>query len=299
MRLRVLQYLIAVCVLVAQCFGQGELHFCLHADPKTFNPLMVDDDASETIRYLTGGVLVRLNRKTQQLEPELATSWKVSKDSRSVTFTLRPGLKFSDGTPFTTDDVAFTSNSLMDPNLHSPTGDAFRSSPGQISVKRLGTSKITITFPGPVIGLDKLFDQVAIMSAHSALKERAVLGPFVLADYRPGSYVLLKRNGNYWKTHSAGPQLPYLDSIYLHIQQNRDLELTRFSRGEIQIINALDGEFFDRLQVQSASEVFDTGPSLDSEVLWFNQAPNTPIASYKVAWFRSTAFRQAVSAAIN
>src|SRR5215472_17553817 len=133
MRLRVLQYLIAVCVLVAQSFDQGELHFCLHADPKTFNPLMVDDDASETIRYLTGGVLVRLNRKSQRLEPELATSWKVSKESRSVTFTLHPGLKFSDGTPFTADDVAFTINSLMDPNLHSPTGDAFRSSPGQIS----------------------------------------------------------------------------------------------------------------------------------------------------------------------
>jgi peptide/nickel transport system substrate-binding protein len=299
MRLRVFQYLIAVCVLVAQSFGQGELHFCLHADPKTFNPLMVDDDASETIRYLTGGVLVRLNRKTQRLEPELATSWKVSKESRSVTFTLHPGLKFSDGTPFTTNDVAFTINSLMDPNLHSPTGDAFRSSPGQISVKRLGTSRIKITFPSPVMGLDKLFDQVAIMSAHSALKERAVLGPFVLADYRPGSYVLLKRNGNYWKTDSAGRQLPYLDSIYLHIQQNRDLELTRFNRGEIQIINALDGEYFDRLQAQSPSEVFDTGPSLDSEVVWFNQASNTPIAGYKVAWFRSTAFRRAVSAAIN
>src|SRR4030095_4195375 len=134
MRLRSLQ-LIAFCVLmVALCFGQGELHFCLHADPKTLNPLTVDDDASETVRYLTGGVLVRLNRKSQQLEPELATAWKLSKDNRTVTFTLRPGVKFSDGTPFTADDVAFTMNSLMDPNLHSPVGDAFRSAPGPIAI---------------------------------------------------------------------------------------------------------------------------------------------------------------------
>ena len=50
----------------------GELRFCLRSEPKTFDPLLVDDDASLSIRYLTGGVLVRANRKTQDLEPELA-----------------------------------------------------------------------------------------------------------------------------------------------------------------------------------------------------------------------------------
>lgn len=299
MRLRSLQLIVFCVLMVVPCFGQGELHFCLHADPKTLNPLTVDDDASETVRYLTGGVLVRLNRKSQQLEPELATAWKLSKDNRTVTFTLRPGVKFSDGTPFTSDDVAFTMNSLMDPNLHSPVGDAFRSGPGPIAIKAVGNGTISITFPAPVSGLDKLFDQVAMMSAHSTLKERAVLGPFVLTDYKPGSYLELRRNANYWKRDSTGRQLPYLEKIYLHIQQNRDVELTRFNRGEIQIINALEGEYYDRLQTQSPAEVFDAGPSLDSEVVWFNQAPNSPIAAYKLAWFRSAAFRQAISTAIN
>ena len=32
----------------------GELHFCLRGEPKTFNPILVDDDASENVRYLTG-----------------------------------------------------------------------------------------------------------------------------------------------------------------------------------------------------------------------------------------------------
>jgi peptide/nickel transport system substrate-binding protein len=40
----------------------SELRFCLRADPKTFNPLLVEDEPSETIRYLTGGVLIRVNR---------------------------------------------------------------------------------------------------------------------------------------------------------------------------------------------------------------------------------------------
>ena len=42
----------------------GELRFCLRSEPKTFNPLLVEDEASETIRYLTGGVLVRVSRAT-------------------------------------------------------------------------------------------------------------------------------------------------------------------------------------------------------------------------------------------
>ncbi|HZD39746.1 MAG TPA: hypothetical protein VE131_03430, partial [Terriglobales bacterium] len=64
----------------------GELRFCLRSEPKTFNPLLVQDDASETIRYLTAGVLIRVNRLTQAVEPELATAWRISKDGRSITF---------------------------------------------------------------------------------------------------------------------------------------------------------------------------------------------------------------------
>ena len=48
--------------------GGGELRFCLHSEPKTFDPVMVADDASDTVRYLTGGVLMRLDRSTQKLE---------------------------------------------------------------------------------------------------------------------------------------------------------------------------------------------------------------------------------------
>src|SRR5437660_3205446 len=79
----------------------GELRFCLHSEPKTFNPLLAEDDPSEAIRYLTGGVLVRLNRQTQQLEPELATAWKISNQGKTIAFHLRSNVRFSDGTPFT------------------------------------------------------------------------------------------------------------------------------------------------------------------------------------------------------
>src|SRR2546430_17217490 len=99
--------LIFVTLLVSSAPAQsgGELRFCLRSEPKTLNPLLMSDDSSETIRYLTGGVLMRVNRLTQELEPELATSWKVADAGKTITFKLRDNLRFSDGTTFSADDV--------------------------------------------------------------------------------------------------------------------------------------------------------------------------------------------------
>ncbi len=286
-------------ILAAAAMAQGELRFCLHSEPKTFDPLKVEDDASAAIRYLSGGVLVRMNRRTQALEPELAQSWKVSKDGKEITFKLRSGLSFSDGTPFSSEDVAFTVRQLMDPALHSPTGDAFRSGPGNVETKIISPTQISITFPAPVAGLDRQFDQVAILSAHSSQKEMAVLGPFMVADYKPGATVLLKPNPNYWKTDALGHKLPYLNVIQLDIQANRDVEMLRFKRGEIDLINSLDSEYFDKLAATSPQLVHDAGPSLDSEQMWFNEVAKAPLPEYKKNWFRSAKFRRAISEAIN
>ena len=277
----------------------GELHFCLHGEPKTFNPVLVDDEASENVRYLTGGVLIRLNRQSQALEPALATSWEISRDRRTITFHLRKDLHFSDGTPFTAEDVAYTMKLLMDPQTHSPTGDAFRSGEGSLEVRTPAADLAVITFPAPIAGLDRLFDQVAILSAHSPKKEMAVLGPFFVSDYKPGSYVLLARNPNYWKRDAQGHVLPYLDSVRLDIQRNRDIELVRFRRGELQLINRLDAEQFERLRHDNPAATRNAGTGLDAEEFWFNESPTAPLSEYKKAWFRMTEFRQAVSMAIN
>ncbi|MGA7378195.1 MAG: ABC transporter substrate-binding protein [Candidatus Sulfotelmatobacter sp.] len=295
--------IIAICLssLATQLVAQngGELRFCLRMEPKTFDPLKVEDEASASIRYLTGGVLVRVNRQTQELEPELAQSWRISKDGRQITFHLRSGISFSDGTPFTAEDVAYTMQQLMDPALHSATGDAFRSGTGNVETKIISPTQVSIIFPAPVAGLDRLFDQVAILSEHSPKKDTAVLGPFMLADYKPGATVLLKRNPNYWKTDEQGRKLPYLDSIRLDIQPNRDVEMLRFKRGELDLINSLDSEYFDKLATTSPQLVHDAGPSLDSEQLWFNEVAKAPLPAYKKNWFRSANFRRAISEAIN
>jgi peptide/nickel transport system substrate-binding protein len=276
-----------------------ELHFCLHGEPKTFNPVLVDDEASENIRYLTGGVLIRVNRQTQAIEPALAESWQVSRDGRKITFHLRKGVYFSDGSPFSSEDVAYTMKLLMDPQTHSATGDAFRTGEGAIDVETPSPDLAVIAFPTLVAGLERLFDQVAILSSKSPKKEMSVLGPYYVSEYVAGSHVLLRRNPNYWKHDAEGHALPYIDTVRLDIQRNRDIELLRFRRGELQLINRLDAEQFDRLQKESPGAARNAGVGLDGEELWFNQTAAAALPGYKKKWFQTTAFRQAVSLAIN
>jgi peptide/nickel transport system substrate-binding protein len=274
-----------------------ELRFCLPGDPKTFDALHVSDQRSEVIRYLTGGVLVRINRVTDQLQPELAESWKLSDGGRAITFHLRAGLKFSDGLPLNASDVARTFNRALDPKQASPAGDTFRSA-GDTEVRVVSPLEITIRYPEPKPGIDRLFDSLSIVPANAG-KLPASAGPFFVSEYRPGDYVRLTRNPNYWKRDASGKQMPYLNSIRIDIQPNREIELTRFLRGETHLINKMEPESFDRVAKEMPAAARNLGASLDSEFLWFNQEPSAAVPEWKRKWFTSTVFRHAISASIH
>ena len=72
-----------------------------------------------------------------------------------------------------------------------------------------------------------------------------------------------------------------------------------FKRNEVDLINSLDSEYFDKLATASPNVVHDAGPSLDSEQMWFNEVAKAPIPGFKKSWFRSVTFRRAISQAIN
>jgi peptide/nickel transport system substrate-binding protein len=277
---------------------EPQIRLCLRNDPKTFDPLLVDEEAGEIIRYLTGGVLIRLNRVTQNLEPELAATWNVSSGGRRITFTLREGVRFSDGTPFSAKDVAATVRRMMDPAVRSPMGDSFRAAEGPVETVIERPNRIAIQFPVAVAGLERLFDQVAITPA-AVSKGSAVLGPFLVAEYMPGDHVLLRRNPYYWRRDEKGRALPRLASIRFDIQSNRDIEMLRFRRGELHMIAGLDAASFEQLKSERPGAVLDAGPSNDNEMLWFNQVARAPIPEHRKAWFRSRVFRRALSGAIN
>ncbi len=291
--------LLAGCTMAVLLASGGELRFALHDDPKTTDPFLAADESAEAVLYLTEGVLIRVNRLTQQPEPELAESWTISRDGRKIAFRLRGGVRFPDGAPFTSNDVVETFRKLLDPALHSPIADTFRTARGALKVTAEGANAVTVEFPAPTGDMERLFDQVAMVSAKAARRPAPGLGAFLIAERHPGAYLLLRRNPAYWKKDAGGRPLPRLDSIRLDIEPNRDLEVLRFLRGEGSLIDNLSPELFERLAAQRPGTAYDAGPTLQAEFLWFNESRGAPLSEAAKGWFASSAFRRAVSEAVN
>jgi peptide/nickel transport system substrate-binding protein len=151
-------------------------------------------------------------------------------------------------------------------------------------VSAQGAFAVTAEFPAPTASIEGIFDQVPIGDG---------LGPFLVSERKSGVFIALKRNPAYWNR-----PLPLLDAIRIDIEQNRAIELLRFRRGEIQLIDKLTPDLYERVKSDAPGTAVDAGPTLDSEFLWFNQANRAPISEPSKQWFKSAAFRRAVSMAI-
>jgi len=276
----------------------GELAWAIRYDPKTFDPAKVDEAASEQLRYLTGGVLLRVNRLTQRVEPYLAESLKISPDGKLLTFRLRDGLRFSDGSALTSADVAWSLRRVLAPETHAPVAEEFLA-PNEVKVAAPNRLTVVVTLPKRVVGVDWVFDEIAIEPANRATEGRVTAGPFVVSEYRRGQYVRLARNPHYWRHDGAGAQLPYASGIRLDIQNNREQEISLFQRREYDLIDGLSPEYFNLLAQKTPQSVRDLGASLNTEQLWFNEANVAGLPDFERAWFQNMGFRVAVSEAIH
>jgi len=285
-----LTLLLAACRPAAQNIVPKQLRFAIPGDPPTFDPLVVNESNAGAIRDLTSGYLLRIDRVTDEPQPDLAESWQVKDGGRAIAFHLLKDLKFSDGSPLTADQVAQTLRRLAT-DAATTVGDAFREAHPEVSVS--SPLDLEVHFRTSVPRLERLFDQFAIAPAKPA-KLPGTAGPFFIAEFQPGAFVLLARNPNYWKR-----PLPRLDSIRIDIQSSHEIELTRFLRGEFQVIDRLEPDFFERIVRNQPGAARDLGASLDSEFLWFNQSDAKTLPDFKRAWFRSATFRHAISAAIH
>ena len=287
-----------ICAAQAAPRMPGELAWTIGYDPKTFDPAKVDDEESELVRYLTAGVLLRFNRSTQQVEPQLAEIWNLSADGKTLTFKLRPGLHFSDGSALTSKDAAWSVRRVLLPSTGAPVAEEFLA-PAEVRVETPDDLTVIVHLAKRVIGIGKVFDEIAIEPADRPSEGRVTSGPFAVADYRRSQYVRLRRNAHYQGRDSAGAGLPYASGVRLDVLDNHEQEIRLFERGEYDVIDGLPPDYFGLLKQKTPAAVRDLGPSLNTEQLWFNQAPGSPLPAWEKAWFQSQTFRVAVSRAIH
>src|SRR5436190_3167112 len=97
----------------------GQIVVTYRTEPTSFNRLVASEAADDVVARMVHDTLLRTDRQTGQLEPRLATSWSGSPDGLSWTFQLREA-SFSDGTPFTAEDVLFSFKAIYDITVNSP-----------------------------------------------------------------------------------------------------------------------------------------------------------------------------------
>lgn len=150
-----------------------------------------------------------------KVEPELATSYSVSPSGLTYTFTLRKGVVFQDGSPFTSADVVYTFHRLFSTGT-AEAKDLFKAVK---SVVADGSDKVTFTLSAPNAGFignmaNPLVFGCAIMNAKDGSSGAATqmdgTGPWQEVKYVPNDELVLKRFGKYWGTKTAAPELRVL-----------------------------------------------------------------------------------------
>ena len=176
--------------------------------------------------------------------PALAKSWEWSEDGHSLTMHLMRGVRWSDGHPFTADDVLFTFNHfILDPNVPSWVSASAWTFGGEVTrLEKIDDYTIRFHFgaPFPVAAFYRMGFQAFSMvpkhifeKLHPATNPDATyaqllnaappeelppvgLGPFVPVRYAPGEQLVLVRNPFYWQVDEEGKQLPYIGEVWFN-----------------------------------------------------------------------------------
>ena len=243
----------------------------LAGDLATVNPLVNESAAGSAVIGRILDSLVTLDPRTGEVIPNLAKSWQISDDNLQYTFHLRRGVHWSDGQPFTADDVLFTWGTFfakdLDPDSGEPRRDAHgriqyrytsRSTFGQLingqepRVEKLDDYTVRFTTPEvyapfllfgggeeilPKHILQASFDDGTLMdqwSVETAINEPwkiVGLNMYVLEAYRPGERIVFAKNPNYWKVNRAGERLPYVQRVITKIVQDVNSSNVAFAQG--------------------------------------------------------------------
>ena len=257
--------------------------------------------------------------------PRLAHRWE-TEDGKVWTFYLRKDVKWSDGKPFTADDVVFTFNELIyNPDIPSSSRDIFTLEGKPIKVEKIDTFRVRFVLPcvfapflrslGHEILPAHKYKHVVkenkfnfCMGLDSAPEDIVGCGPFRLKQYMPGERVVVERNPYYWKKDTCGNALPYLDEIVFVVVPNSDTALLRFLEKEIDYINMRpqDLPILGPRQERDNFTIYNAGPAATTNFLVLNQHPGANphtekpyVTPYKVKWFQNEEFRKAIAYAIN
>jgi peptide/nickel transport system substrate-binding protein len=190
----------------------GDLVIARTADSQSMNNTTVFDNESIWIFEQIFQTLYTVTPNGKGVQPMLATSYKVSADKKTYTFTLRSGVKFSTGQPMTSADVKFS----IDQASAADKGWGYiNTAIKSVAAPTPSTVVVTLKYPwAPLLADLSLFSNGIVPANYGGKSETAFYnapvgtGPFKWDFWHKGSALKLVRNPNYWEKGK-----PYLNSV--------------------------------------------------------------------------------------
>ena len=198
--------LLAAAALGSAFAQDGTLELAVDQSPVGLDPHLATAFSTFAVIGQIYDGLVELDADLQ-LEPALAESWEVSDDGLTYTFKLRPDIQFHNGRPVTSQDIIYSFDRIMAEETGSPIASRFTEVE---SVEAPDDQTVVFHLKAPFAPLlSSLVDLTVVpqevVAEHGDLQQVAVgTGPFMLEEWVPDTYLLLKANPNYYREGQPG-----------------------------------------------------------------------------------------------
>lgn len=214
----------------------GEVVESSFADINTLNPVLGNDTASSRSYNLLFEGMATLDPFSGAVIPNFAT-WETSEDGLQVTYTLKDGINWSDGTPITANDIAFTFDAINTEEVASPRRSNFDSvedwevvddSTLVVNLKNVDCSlPANLNVQGLIPAHVYDNDPTTIPDNPENLSPTVVSGPFTFGEWVPDDFVRLDANPDYWQGQ------PNIDSWIYKVYADQSAEFAGLLAGEI------------------------------------------------------------------
>lgn len=251
----------------------GTLTVVLDGEPTTLVPLL---DSNTRTRNISGKITEGLLRFDESFKPQpsLAIGWEASDDGLRHRFALRPGVKWHDGRDFTSTDVRF---SLLAAQKVGPRGRITLANLADVETPDPLTAVIVLRKPTPYLLKALVAAETPIVPAHAYPTQNYAespngnapigTGPYILAEWKRGSHILLRRNPNYWR-----PGRPYLDRIVVRFVADAAASSAALEAGEADVSYSVALPDLERLKANPKLKVDTRADSYlnNAQVFEFN-----------------------------
>lgn len=214
----------------------GTITMARNADATNLDPYQTEDDPSIFTDMQIYDRLVQLSSNGKQILPQLATSWKYSKDHLTLTFQLRSGVRFSNGTPLKLQDVVFSLRRAVNPSA----AWSFLFGPVK-SVEPVGRHGVAVRTSQPFAPLlaamttfaASIYPKAYFNKVGATMAQHPIgSGAFKLSSWQPGKQLVLTRNPYYWQRGK-----PYLNKVVFNVVGDDNARVLQLQSKSVDLID--------------------------------------------------------------